>query len=98
MPKRREKTVTVEDLDSLKDEITKPLREQIERIQADLEILHATSSTGGLFLYLLQGTLFLALRYLTLLLTHVQTPVFLLFIYYYLCCFVCVYVCYLILV
>ncbi|GJR46299.1 hypothetical protein Tco_1314402 [Tanacetum coccineum] len=36
------KKITVEDLDGLKDEITKPLREKIELIEADLVLLQAS--------------------------------------------------------
>ena len=50
------KMITVEDFVGLKDEITKPLREKIELIEADLEILQATLNKGGSSTGLLQGT------------------------------------------
>ncbi|GKE05210.1 hypothetical protein Tco_1397228, partial [Tanacetum coccineum] len=54
--KRAGKKITVEDLDGLKDEITKPLREKIKLIEADLALLQASFNTDGSFMGLLQGT------------------------------------------
>ena len=52
----KKNTLIVEDFDGLKEEITKPLREKIEVIDADLELLQATLNAGGSFTGLLQGT------------------------------------------